>query len=154
MDFDGELRARLFRERVSVFQTLLLKFLGQFICGNKKCDSQKDLKSYEVNFAYVEDKQQKNALVKLRLCSSCGPKLNYKKHKKQGKKEKGEKRKRHEEEMLETSKKPKTHDEGDITKNSQSTTTENESSIWSRQEKTHEQTKEEEFDEYFTGLFL
>jgi hypothetical protein len=27
---------------------------GQFSCGNKKCDEKKDLKSYEVNFAYEE----------------------------------------------------------------------------------------------------
>ena len=36
---------------------------GQFICGNKKCDETRDLKSFEVNFAYEEDHKKKNALV-------------------------------------------------------------------------------------------
>lgn len=34
---------------------------GQFICGNKKCDEVKDLKSYEVNFAYAEAGAAKQA---------------------------------------------------------------------------------------------
>ncbi|CAI4228542.1 unnamed protein product [Auanema sp. JU1783] len=50
---------------------------GQFICGNKKCESRDDLTSWEVNFAYVEQKERKNALVKVRLCPSCSEKLNY-----------------------------------------------------------------------------
>jgi protein FRA10AC1 len=52
---------------------------GQFECGNKKCVSRDDLKSYEVNFGYREAGVDKQALVKLRLCSACGYKLNYKK---------------------------------------------------------------------------
>lgn len=38
---------------------------GQFECGNKKCKEKKDLKSWEVNFGYIEHGQKKNALVKL-----------------------------------------------------------------------------------------
>lgn len=38
---------------------------GQFICGNKKCSECEGLRSWEVNFAYLEDGQKKNALVKL-----------------------------------------------------------------------------------------
>ena len=38
---------------------------GQFICGNKKCEETEGLKSWEVNFGYVEHGQKKNALVKL-----------------------------------------------------------------------------------------
>lgn len=38
---------------------------GQFICGNKKCDIRTELKSWEVNFAYMENGEKKNALVKL-----------------------------------------------------------------------------------------
>lgn len=40
-------------------------FLGQFICGDKRCNESRDLTSWEVNFAYMEDGQKKNALVKL-----------------------------------------------------------------------------------------
>ena len=35
------------------------------------------LRTWEVNFAYKEDGEKKNALVKLRLCPDCSYKLNY-----------------------------------------------------------------------------
>ena len=38
---------------------------GQFSCGNKRCDADAKLRSWEVNFAYVEHGEKKNALVKL-----------------------------------------------------------------------------------------
>ncbi|KAG1954612.1 protein FRA10AC1 [Pimephales promelas] len=44
---------------------------GQFFCGNKRCESKEGLKSWEVNFAYVEQEEKRNALVKLRECPSC-----------------------------------------------------------------------------------
>ncbi|TPX60325.1 hypothetical protein PhCBS80983_g01854 [Powellomyces hirtus] len=50
---------------------------GQFVCGNLDCSETKDLRSWEVNFAYMEDGKRKNALVKVRLCSRCSYKLNY-----------------------------------------------------------------------------
>ncbi len=54
---------------------------GQFVCGAKRCDVGDGLVSYEVNFAYEECGEQKNALVKLRVCPECGVKLNYKRDK-------------------------------------------------------------------------
>ena len=50
---------------------------GQFVCGNKVCVSREGLQSWEVNFAYLEQEEKKNALVKLRLCPKCSKKLNY-----------------------------------------------------------------------------
>ncbi|XP_071446324.1 protein FRA10AC1 [Hetaerina americana] len=50
---------------------------GQFICGDKTCIEKESLKSWEVNFAYHEGGEKKNALVKLRLCPACSHKLNY-----------------------------------------------------------------------------
>ncbi|CAG9770793.1 unnamed protein product [Ceutorhynchus assimilis] len=50
---------------------------GQFICGNRTCQEEDELRSWEVNFAYLEQGQKKNALVKIRLCPSCSKKLNY-----------------------------------------------------------------------------
>ncbi|XP_047464512.1 protein FRA10AC1 [Mugil cephalus] len=50
---------------------------GQFQCGNKRCEKEEGLKSWEVNFAYVEQGEKRNALVKLRLCPECSFKLNY-----------------------------------------------------------------------------
>lgn len=38
---------------------------GQFICGNKRCSDEEDLRSWEVNFSYVEKEVKKNCLVKL-----------------------------------------------------------------------------------------
>lgn len=52
---------------------------GQFVCGNVRCDGKDELRSYEVNFAYVEAGARKQALVKLRLCPGCAYKLNYRK---------------------------------------------------------------------------
>lgn len=56
----------------------LIKGKGQFICGNKLCREDSHLTSWEVNFAYIEQEEKKNALVKLRLCPDCSSKLNYK----------------------------------------------------------------------------
>ncbi len=55
---------------------------GSKVCGSIHCIETKGLVSWEVNFAYVEQEQKKNALVKLRLCEMCSFKLNYKKQQK------------------------------------------------------------------------
>ena len=39
---------------------------GQFVCGAKKCEEKDKLRTWEVNFAYKEEGEKKNALVKLR----------------------------------------------------------------------------------------
>jgi hypothetical protein len=48
---------------------------GQFSCGAKRCEARDGLRSWEVNFAYVEKAERKNALVKLRkywrVCALC-----------------------------------------------------------------------------------
>ena len=50
---------------------------GQFVCGARKCEEKEKMRTWEVNFAYKEDGEKKNALVKLRLCPDCSYKLNY-----------------------------------------------------------------------------
>lgn len=50
---------------------------GQFICGSKKCSEKDGLRTWEVNFAYLEHGIKRNALVKIRLCPECSTKLNY-----------------------------------------------------------------------------
>jgi len=50
---------------------------GQFSCGARRCDSQDELATFEVPFAYEEAGEEKQALVKLRLCCACAEKLNY-----------------------------------------------------------------------------
>ncbi|ORX87509.1 hypothetical protein BCR32DRAFT_215295, partial [Anaeromyces robustus] len=71
----------------------LISGKGQFICGNVDCSESENLHSWEVNFAYREDNEKKNALVKLRLCPKCSYKLNYKKIKQLKKQEKEERKK-------------------------------------------------------------
>ncbi|KRX02659.1 hypothetical protein PPERSA_11999 [Pseudocohnilembus persalinus] len=56
---------------------------GFRICGNKICDNRRPLFTYEINFAYQESGEKKNALVKIRVCNMCADKLNYKKQHKQ-----------------------------------------------------------------------
>jgi protein FRA10AC1 len=51
---------------------------GQFVCANVECNNTNSLKSYEVEFRYVEAEEDKVALVKVRVCKECAFKLNYK----------------------------------------------------------------------------
>ena len=39
---------------------------GQFDCGEQHCSENKHLRTWEVNFAYIEHGEKKNALVKIR----------------------------------------------------------------------------------------
>nr|XP_010909902.1 protein FRA10AC1 homolog isoform X2 [Elaeis guineensis] len=55
--------------------------MGQFICGNRACNENKSLGSYEVNFSYTEAGESKQALVKLVACKRCAEKLTYKRNK-------------------------------------------------------------------------
>ena len=54
---------------------------GQFVCGNKRCVESGGLASFELNFAYVEQGERRQALVKLRVCPQCERKLHYRQHK-------------------------------------------------------------------------
>lgn len=40
---------------------------GQFSCGEKSCNEQVGLRTWEVNFAYIEKGERKNALVKISM---------------------------------------------------------------------------------------
>ncbi|EKX47426.1 hypothetical protein GUITHDRAFT_157639 [Guillardia theta CCMP2712] len=51
---------------------------GQFVCGNQACDARDELQSFEMNFAYKEAGEKKNALVKLRVCPDCAIKRTRK----------------------------------------------------------------------------
>ena len=77
---------------------------GQFVCGNKHCTSIEDLTSFELNFAYVERGERRQALVKLRVCPRCERRLRYRQHKER---KKERKRRRAEEDAGTGSKKKK-----------------------------------------------
>ncbi|GJP40941.1 hypothetical protein CLOM_g600 [Closterium sp. NIES-68] len=76
----------------------VLQGKGQFVCGTKGCDNREGLHSYEVNFAYHEAGQKKQALVKLRVCAKHAYQLNYRKEKELEKKREAEQREREREE--------------------------------------------------------
>ena len=142
---------------------------GQFICGGRKCDERELLRTWEVNFAYVEEGQKKNALVKVRLCPDCSYKLNYhhkkkevtkksKKHK-YNKKNKKQKRKRSSEKSNDSTD-SNSDEEDEETKNAKKRKTEKEiekkaSEIWSAPlQIEQEKSREEDFSEYLEDLFL
>ena len=71
-------------------QQEVVEGLGQFRCGSHVCSVTQDLRSFEMNFSYMEDGEKKNALVKLRLCPDCAIRLNYRKLKQEEKEMKKE----------------------------------------------------------------
>lgn len=131
---------------------------GQFICGHKKCDEKDGLRSWEVDFKYKENDQVKSALVKCRLCAECSYKLNYC-HKKREitkpilatpKKKKSKHKKK---------KKSKHHDHKDTLPSSSesnapaSTSTTND--VWKKPlQLEDQQSREDDFDQYFNDMFL
>lgn len=144
---------------------------GQFFCGNKCCEEKEDLKSWEVNFGYIEHGEKRNALVKLRLCQECSFKLNFHHRRKEVKSKRKDKSKKDHEEsshkksrsssVEETSqKKAKGHSsskksENSVNRNSDEDEGTSESELWKGPlPETDEKSQEEEFDDYFQDLFL
>lgn len=131
---------------------------GQFICGEQKCTETENLCSWEVNFGYVEHGEKKNALVKIRLCSDCSYKLNYR-HKKKHVKQK--KRSRASSVELE-SKKRKTSETNEepgqdvnVLPSKETTNIADEAEIWKGPAQVvEEKSRNEEFEDYLEDLFL
>lgn len=148
----------------------VLEGKGQFTCGHKHCSELKDLKSWEVNFNYVEHNERKQALVKVRLCADCSAKLNYhhkrklwkqqragsNKHKKEKSRKKKKRKHKEDKEEWTEKKRQRTSD------SSESDSSEPEkpggseaSTIWTQSaEAMLEKSKEEEFEEYFKDMLL
>lgn len=86
---------------------------GQFSCANLSCQNQQStldenpdekegggLRSFELNFKYVEHGVEKNALVTTRVCGECADKLRYvqrgeKRKKREGPRSRSHSRSRH-----------------------------------------------------------
>merc|ERR1719474_137350 len=78
---------------------------GYRICGGSTCEVKMDrrrreskdtetvLTTFMVPFVHLEDEQYKHTDIKLRLCSECGQKLNYKAAKKERKRERKRRKK-------------------------------------------------------------
>ena len=72
---------------------------GQFTCGNKACDAESELTSFEVHFGYEEHGERRQALVKLRVCPRCERKLHYRQHKAERRQRRRERRRERREEQ-------------------------------------------------------
>ncbi|XP_074856484.1 protein FRA10AC1 isoform X2 [Carettochelys insculpta] len=149
---------------------------GQFSCGNKHCDEKEGLKSWEVNFGYIEYGEKRNALVKLRLCPECSRKLNFHHRRREVKpKKKKERTEDNSEEPQSTklrlshpekhrSKRNKQKDQvssevsgdfDDDPNESEEQDVPSDADFWKGPlQETDEKSREEEFDEYFQDLFL
>ncbi|XP_041517589.1 protein FRA10AC1 homolog [Microtus oregoni] len=144
---------------------------GQFFCGNKRCDEKEGLRSWEVNFGYIEHGEKRNALVKLRLCQECSFKLNFHHRRKEIKSKKRKAKTKIEcddsprkksrsssseaskgtEEGHSSSKKP----EDSRNRNTDEEDSASESELWKGPlPETDGKSQEEEFDDYFQDLFL
>ncbi|XP_031842848.1 protein FRA10AC1 homolog [Nomia melanderi] len=135
---------------------------GQFECGNKKCKEKEDLKSWEVNFGYIEHGEKKNALVKLRLCPECSIKLNYRSQKREVKRHKALKRLGRNLEPQNSVPSTSTItikiEENEAINNAEESvaqTERDESAIWKEKPADNlEKTREEEFEEYLADLLM
>lgn len=137
---------------------------GQFTCGNKRCSEKEGLKTWEVNFSYVEHGEKKNALVKLRLCPDCSHKLNYHHKKREVKRLKKKKVKDKSHTVTEDSSKDIEEKSEESNGESSSKQSDKESvyeddktEIWKQdrvEDEQEEKTIEEEMDEYLDDLFL
>lgn len=123
---------------------------GQFICGEKRCQEQNNLRTWEVNFGYVEQGEKKNALVKLRLCSDHSSQLNYKTKRKEIKRQHKNRKKRTSKPEKEEAER-RSHEEE---KTEEEREENEESNIWSGAIPDEEKTRDDDFDEYLDQLFM
>ncbi|XP_071546200.1 protein FRA10AC1 homolog [Panulirus ornatus] len=142
----------------------VLEGKGQFSCGEKRCKEKEGLRTWEMNFSYVEQSVKKNALVKLRLCHDCSYKVNYhrkrkevtktsfkSKHKEMGKMKKS--RKNRSETAKDTQE--ETVEGGLVENQNEIDETKSDVNIWKGPVKLcDEKSREEEFEEYLEDLFL
>lgn len=139
---------------------------GQFVCGNKRCSEKEELRTWEVNFAYVENASKKNALVKIRLCPDCSKKLNYHSKKREIKRlKKSSLRIKNTQKITNMSydaEKPSTSsidssnqmDNDIVDKCDETNNVSNEESLWENHKQIESKTREEEMDEYLQDLLL
>jgi len=141
----------------------VVKGKGQFMCGAKKCEETNNLRTWEVNFGYLEQGEKKNVLIKVRMCFECSYKLNYHHKKKEvtkSKKKKSKKKRRRSSDSSddESSKKRLVREEKKLQQETEATEAAIEkqaSNIWSTpQEKEEEKTRNDVFSEFLEDLFL
>ncbi|XP_077497368.1 protein FRA10AC1 homolog [Amblyomma americanum] len=134
---------------------------GQFSCGDRHCKESSGLRTWEVNFAYFEKDEKKNALVKLRLCSECSFKLNFRFQRKELTKKAAKRASSSSKLEGSSEKKSKFEDASDEKTNKEpagnerEAAKEDEGSVWSKPSTADEEkSQEEEFDTYLADMFL
>nr|CAG4643592.1 EOG090X0H59 [Ilyocryptus agilis] len=144
---------------------------GQFNCGELNCSENENLRTWEVNFGYVEHGKKKNSLVKIRLCGECSRKLNYHHQRKEVTRKKKSKKdkdvtQRSRRKEGRDEKEKSTDDEAEVpdklekkstseTANTKSEEPSTSTDIWRESQQTvEEKSREEEFEEYLNDLFL
>ncbi|XP_047491206.1 protein FRA10AC1 homolog [Penaeus chinensis] len=135
---------------------------GQFTCGERRCSETEGLRTWEMNFGYIEQEVKKNALVKLRLCHDCSYKVNYhhkrkevtrKRTKSNADKHRNKKKQRKEEDETAKEETQSTEPEKETTEKEGEK--DSEDSVWKGPAKVEEEkSREEEFEEYLQDLFL
>ena len=118
-----------------------------------------------MNFAYKEAGEHKNALVKIRVCPECAEKLNFRNNERKQKEEEKNSRKRKRDAVEETEESqqkkeeygphlPDSSNAASMQRNIRASTEADPRTIWQKKQEMPEKTKEDEFKEFFDGLFL
>lgn len=129
---------------------------GQFSCGDRHCKESSGLRTWEVNFAYFEKNEKKNALVKLRLCKECSFKLNYRFQRKEVTKNVSKRSLSKHGGSTERKKAKVDEVEGEkVEPDLKEDAKDAEESVWSKPSTAEEEkSQEEEFDSYLADMFL
>lgn len=129
---------------------------GQFSCGDRHCKEGSGLRTWEVNFAYFEKNEKKNALVKLRLCKECSFKLNYRFQRKEVTKNVSKRSSSKHGGSTERKKAKVDEVEGEkVEPDLKEDAKDAEESVWSKPSTAEEEkSQEEEFDSYLADMFL
>lgn len=130
---------------------------GQFSCAEKKCDAKEHLKTWEVNFCYLENNEKKNALVKIKLCEDCSAKLNYHSKKREVKRLKRKRKSKINSEKEISNVQESTESLEMIEKEPSACTTswkEETQSPWSQKCDVEVKSREEEMDDYLDELLI
>lgn len=139
----------------------LISGKGQFICGSKHCSAGEGLRTWEVNFSYVEHGEKKSALVKLRLCPDCSYKLNYKHRRKEVTKSKRPSTEQNSrEDNIKTKKLKVSNNEDEPSEepcaSQQDKVDQDSSNVWKSTNilPEEEKSRDEDFNEYLENLFM
>ena len=127
------------------------------------------MKTWEVNFGYLEHGEKKNALVKVRLCPDCSYKLNYHSKKREIKKEKKMKKAKKEKKKKRKNDSESEEEENDEERSASSESAEtssvaSSSAAMAKDAAEHwkgpapkideDKSKDEEFEDYLEDLFM